>query len=156
MISKRSQFFKFVARATIWGVIFGAFSSIPLVYIFLWVYGYLGFLIAILHGTFIGLINGITLGRLTFYQPADNEKAHRHRMLLTSVAISIIGTFLFFAPLTYPLVMLPTYPGGERPASPIPGLAICLAPLVFSSAFIASFVSRRVKFRSAEALERMA
>lgn len=155
-MSKRSQFFKFVARATIWGGIVGAFSSVPLVYTFLWIYGHLGFLIAVLHGTFIGLINGITLGRLTFYQPAENQQVHRRRMLLTSVALSIIGTILFFAPLTYPLVMLPTYPSGERPASPIPGLALCLAPLVFSSAFITSFVSRRVKFRSAEALERMA
>jgi hypothetical protein len=147
-MSKRRQFINFVARATLWGVLFGVLSSIPLVYSFLWVYSYLGFLLAILHGTFIGLLNGIALGRLRFYHPADNEKSHRHRMLLTSIAVSAVGTFLFFLPLVYPLVRLPTYPSGEPPASPIPGLAICIAPLAFGSAFIASFASRRVKYRT--------
>jgi hypothetical protein len=149
-MSKRRQCIKFVTRATIWGIIVGAFSSIPLMFI-LWVYGYLGFLIGILYTILIGLLNGVTLGTLTFYHPADNEKAHRRRMLFASIGVSIVGAYILFFPIMYPLMAIPSYTGEPRQDLFL-GYGLCIAPIAFGTAFIASFASLRVKYRSAEAL----
>lgn len=123
-------------------------GSIPFVYFFLWIYGYLGFLLSIIYGTLIGLLNGIVLGALIFYFPASSEAMHRRRMLGCSIIVSVVGTYVLFFPLTYPVFTIVPYPDYRTDVPPIAGYALCVSPFAFIAAFVASFASRRIRYRS--------
>jgi hypothetical protein len=93
-----------VVRFTIWGAVLGTLEGLAFSIFYVSAYyGILGIFFHMLIGLVLGIINGLSLGILTFNFSVNPQARFRRALLITSVVLTFVSSILLYSLLYYPL-----------------------------------------------------